>query len=101
MAAKNELVTVTEGEDWVRLTDSGATVTQMRVQNVGNTTIIVQATSGSAPTSGSEAGIRITFLAGFDTDKPLTTLFPGVSSISQVWGRSIGGDGEVDVSHAA
>jgi hypothetical protein len=101
MAAKNETVTVAEGEDWVRLTDSGATVTEARVQNVGNTTIIVQATSGSAPTSGSEDGVRLTFLAGFDTDKPLSVLFPGVTSISQLWARSIAGTGRVDVSHAA
>ncbi len=100
MAAKNTRVTVTEGEAWVRLTDSGATVTAATFLNVGSAPVDIMGTTGSAPTDGSEDGIRLPVGIGILSDVTLSTLFPGVSA-TQVWARARGTDGLVFVSHAA
>jgi len=100
MAAKNANVSVPTGAAWTRLTDSVANVTSITIANRGATKVVIQGTTGAAPTSGTKDGIEL--LPGMIlVNQPLGDLFPGVSA-TQVWARSTTvRNGIVFVSHGA
>ena len=99
MSAKNENVAVADGETWVRLTDSAATVVSITLSNTGASEMIVMGTTGSTPVAGTEDGVRF-FPGDGIANMTMADLFPGVTA-TQVWARSIAKAGDMFVSHAA
>ncbi len=99
MAAKNANVVVPAGGTWVRLTDSAASVATITIDNVGTEDVVIQGTTGAAPTAGSTDGVKIPPYMKV-VNFPLADLFPGVAA-TQVWAIAPAGDGEVFVSHGA
>jgi hypothetical protein len=88
---------------WVILTDSAdVTITGVRVQNLGNDTLLIQARADTTLPSGPNAGDgAIRLKPGeilFSTDT-LANLFPGVTSPLHLFGFSARA-GSATVSHA-
>lgn len=101
---QNEIVTVTR--QWTLLTD--ADVTNVTLSNRGPDEVEIQGTNGATPPSATQgvAGILLERGVGI-MNRPLTDLFPGVSSANRVYARipfgheMNGGACQVFVSHSA
>jgi hypothetical protein len=94
---RNDLVEINPGS-WVELT--AGDVTALSVHNVGAARLWVQATVGAiAPAGFQPIGRPVCTTDGFDADKTLAELFPGVAGANRVWAFCQGMIGHAFVSH--
>ena len=96
--AQDAVVTVAAGGTWTELTDGN--VTAITFQVLGNDYILVQATTGTAPTADTVNGFHYNAQMGAQ-NVSLTDLWPGVASADRVFARTQTGNAcDVKVSHA-
>lgn len=92
--ARNTTVTLTAGS-WTELTD--ADVQEVTFQNISSSYVLVQGTTGSAP-SAKAGSLRYNPGQG-ERNMPLSYLWPGVSGVVRLWAYS-DQNVEVMISHA-
>ena len=83
---------------WTLLTDGN--VSALRVQNIGEDVIQIQATSGTTAPTSAAGSIWLNPGEGQAADQTLVALFPGVASAARVWGRPLNAASKASVSHA-
>lgn len=83
---------------WTQLTN--ANVTAATFQNRGGHDLILQLTVGAnAPAAGTDNGVLFRPGEGFDADKSLSSIFPGVSGGNRIYALGRVG-GRAYISHA-
>ena len=95
---KNALETVVGGTTWTELTDDDVTVISFQVR--GDDYVLVEATTGTAPSAGSIVGYHYNAQMGAQS-LALAELWPGVTGADRVFARTETGNSVVVmVSHA-
>lgn len=83
---------------------TASAVSALRVQNVGNSIILLKATTANSAPASADGAVWLSpaDFPGVTTDQPLATLFPGVIvSTGYLWALPVNGEtGKASVSHA-
>ena len=95
--AANTTVSFTVADGWTEITVGD--VTNITFQVTAGGTVLIQATTGSAPSSDAAS---LTYKTGQgEANRALSDLFPGVASADRVFAKAVGTDrASVFVSHA-